>query len=143
MLADPIDLRRTIEGELGARTHGNHGKLVWEDCPRARKGGEKGREDGDGVSRAKVELVVLLGVAEGLSPGLFIGDGGRFTGENIFGNVVLVLYGYGEVLMEIAEGIMMARKGTRERGGNGKFEAARVEDGGDARSLSSSPGRRQ
>jgi hypothetical protein len=95
------------------------------------------------VSHAKVELVVLLGVAEGLLPGLFIGDGGRFTGENISGNVVLMLYGYGEVLMEIAEGIMMVRKGTRERGGNGKSEAARVEDGGDAGSSSSSPGRRQ
>jgi hypothetical protein len=112
-------------------------------APKPAKGKKKGREEGDGVSRAKVELVVLLGVAEGLSPGLFIGDRAWFARENISSNVVLVLYGCGEVSTEIAKGIRMARKGTRERGGNGKSEAARVEDGGDTGSSSSSPGRRR
>jgi hypothetical protein len=52
-------------------------------APKLEKGKE-GREEGDGAFCAKAELVALLGVAEGLSSGLFIGDEGRFTDDIVW-----------------------------------------------------------
>jgi hypothetical protein len=76
--------------------------------------------------------VVVVVMAKGLSSALFIGRRGWFIEEKYLWHVVPVLYGCGMVSMEIAEGIRMARKRTRERGGNGRHEVAEVEDGGDA-----------
>jgi hypothetical protein len=46
--------------------------------------GKEGREEGDGAFCAKAELVALLGVAEGLSSGLFIGGKGWFTDDIVW-----------------------------------------------------------
>lgn len=70
MLADLIDLRRTVEGELGARTHGDCGKPAWGRLPQSSEGKEGERRRGDGAFCAE---------AEGLSLGLFIGQRARFA----------------------------------------------------------------
>jgi hypothetical protein len=46
--------------------------------------GKEGREEGDGAFCAKAELVALLGEAEGLSSGLFIGSEGQFTDDTVW-----------------------------------------------------------
>jgi hypothetical protein len=42
MLVNPIDLRRTMEGELEARTHGNHSEPDWGRSPQS---SERGRRE--------------------------------------------------------------------------------------------------
>jgi hypothetical protein len=49
--------------------------------------GKEGREEGDGALCAKAELVALLGVAEELSSGLFIGGKGRFASDTVWRDI--------------------------------------------------------
>jgi hypothetical protein len=70
-------------------------------APKLEKGKE-GREEGDGAFCAKAELVALLGVAEGLSSGLFIGDEGRFTDDIVWRYIFSLHLGFACVMFPLS-----------------------------------------